>query len=95
MAPQILTRLRELDALPHGSVVMATSSPAPCYFRRVPGGWHACTPYGDTSLHEQLVRELDGWPVTLAHRDLRRPVALVARPDDLPRPVPELAGVWA
>lgn len=92
--PQVLTRLRELDALPFGSVIMATSSPAPCYFRRVPGGWHACSAYGDTALHEQLVRELDGWPVTLAHRDLRRPVALVARPDELrPVVVPELAGV--
>lgn len=88
MAPQILTRLRELDALPFGAVVMATSSPAPRYFRRVAGGWHACGPYGDTALHEQLVRELDGWPVVLPHRDLRRPVAVVARPD-------ELAGVAA
>ena len=86
MAPRILTRLRELDALPLGAVVMATSSPAPRYFRRVAGGWHACGPYGDTALHEQLVRELDGWPVTLAHRDLRRPVAVVT---------PELAGVPA
>lgn len=88
MMPQVLTRLRELDALPLGAVVMASSSPAPCYFRRVFGGWHACGPYGDTALHEQLVRELDGWPVVLPHRDLRRPVAVVARPD-------ELAGVAA
>lgn len=95
--PQKLTRLRELHALPVGSVILASSAPDPRYFRRVVGGWHACDAYGDTALHELLVRELDGWPIVLPNCEIRRPVALVARPDDLPRPVlvPELAEVPA
>lgn len=78
-----LARLRELDALPCGTLVLATSNPDPRYFRRVPGGWHAADATGCTELHEVLVRELDGWPSALPSRDLRRPVYVVARPDEL------------
>lgn len=83
-APTKLTRIRELDGLPHGSVVMATSAPHPRYFRRVPGGWAACDAFGRTALQDVLARELPGWPPVLPSRDLRRPVALVALPDELP-----------
>ena len=81
---QQLTRLRELEALRPGTVVMATSSPRPRYFRRVLGGWAACDPYGRTGLQRLLSRELEGWPPVLPSKDLRRPVAVVALPEDLP-----------
>lgn len=81
---QQLTRLRELDALRPGTVVMATSSPHPRYFRRVPGGWAASDSFGRTALQTILARELDGWPPVLPSSDLRRPVAVVALPEDLP-----------
>lgn len=81
---QRLTRLRELEALRPGTVVMATSSPHPRYFRRVLGGWAASDAYGRTGLQRLLSAELDGWPPVLPSRDLRRPVAVVALPEDLP-----------
>jgi len=78
-----LRRLRELDALPLGTLVLATSSPAPRYFLRVAGGWHAADSRGRTDLHETLHAELSGWPTVLRNSDLRRPVYVVARPDEL------------
>lgn len=79
-----LTRIRELDALPHGTLVLATSNPHPRYFLRVAGGWHAASATGSTELHDILVRELDGWPPVLPSRDLRRPAYVVAAPHELP-----------
>lgn len=79
-----LTRLRELDSLASGTVVMATSNPSPRYFRRVPGGWAACDHAGHTALQRVLAAELEGWPDVLASRDLRRPVSVVALPHELP-----------
>lgn len=78
-----LRRLRDLDKLPLGTLVLATSSPAPRYFLRVAGGWHAADAHGSTELHDILVRELAGWPPVLTSRDLRRPVYVVANPDEL------------
>ena len=78
-----LRRLRELDALPLGTLVLATSSPAPRYFLRVAGGWHAADARGRTELQAILHRELTGWPPVLQHKDLRRPVYVVAKPDEL------------
>lgn len=78
-----LRRLRELDALPLGTLVLATSSPAPRYFLRVAGGWHAADARGRTELQAILYRELDGWPPVLRHEDIRRPAYVVASPDEL------------
>lgn len=78
-----LRRLRDLDKLPLGTLVLATSSPAPRYFLRVAGGWHAADATGCTELHDMLVRDLSGWPSELSSRDLRRPVYVVAKPDEL------------
>lgn len=78
-----LPRLRDLEALPLGTLVIATSSPAPRYFLRVAGGWKAADSRGDTTLQRVLVADLEGWPAVLPHRDIRRPVYVVARPDDL------------
>lgn len=79
-----LRRLRELAALPHGTLVLATSNPDPRYFLRVPGGWHAATADGSTELQAILARDLTGWPDTLGHHDLRRPVYVVADTHELP-----------
>lgn len=81
-----LRRLRELDALPLGTLILASSNPDPRYFLRVPGGWHAADAYGDTALQRILAADLTGWPDTLTHDDIRRPVAVVAKPDELPVP---------
>ena len=78
-----LTRLRELDALPLGTLVLATSSPAPRYFLRVAGGWHAADARGRTELQAILHSELAGWPPVLQHKDIRRPAYVVAHPDEL------------
>lgn len=78
-----VARLRELAALPLGTLVLATSSPAPRYFLRVAGGWNAADYRGDTTLQRVLAADLDGWPAVLPHRDIRRPVYVVARPDEL------------
>lgn len=78
-----LRRLRELDALPLGTLVLATSSPAPRYFLRVAGGWHAADARGRTELQAILYRELEGWPPVLRHDDIRRPAFVVAKPDEL------------
>ena len=79
-----LTRLRELHALPHWTLVLATSNPDPRYFLRVPGGWHAADPWGCTDLQDILAHELEGWPDVLSHEDVRRPVYVVADPHELP-----------
>lgn len=81
-----LRRIRELDALPLGTLILATSSPAPRYFLRVAGGWHAADAHGSTELHDILVRELAGWPAVLRHKDIRRPVYVVADPHELTVP---------
>lgn len=87
MTDRTLTRLRELDGLPLGTLVLATSSPAPRYFLRVAGGWHAADPWGSTDLHDSLTADLAGWPRVLSHRDIRRPVYVIGKPDELePRP---------
>lgn len=78
-----LRRLRELDALPLGTLVLATSSPAPRYFLRVAGGWHAADAHGRTDLQAILHAELSGWPPVLRHGDIRRPAYVVAKPDEL------------
>lgn len=78
-----LRRIRELSALPTGTLVLATSSPAPRYFLRVPGGWHAADAHGRTDLQRTLASELAGWPDVLSHKDIRRPAYVVARPDEL------------
>lgn len=92
---QKLVRLRELDALRPGSLIMATSSPAPRYFLRVPGGWHAADAHGCTALQRILAAELEGWPDTLPTSDIRRPVVVVALPEELDPALPELADLAA
>lgn len=82
MSVDRLTRIRELDALPLRSLVLVTA-PAPVYFLRVAGGWKAADARGRTDLHDELVRDLAGWPATLSSRDLRRPVAVVDRVPEL------------
>lgn len=84
-ADRQLRRLRELDALPLGTLVLATSSPAPRYFLRVAGGWHAADARGRTDLQAILHAELAGWPPVLRHEDIRRPAYVVAKPDELDR----------
>lgn len=81
---QKLVRLRELEALRPGTVIMANSAPDPRYFRRVPGGWAASDPFGRTALQRILAQELEGWPDVLPTADIRRPVVVVALPDELP-----------
>lgn len=89
-----LVRLRELDALAMGTVIMASSSPVPRYFRRVAGGWAACDAYGCTALQAILHAELDGWPEVLPSHDIRRPAMIVARAGELPDVLPfRLEGV--
>lgn len=78
-----LTRLRDLDALPLGTLVLATSSPAPRYFLRVAGGWKAADAHGSTELHAILYRDLSGWPLVLDHADILRPAYVVASADEL------------
>lgn len=77
-----IDRIRELDALPVGTIVRATSSPEPRYFRRYGSGWLACSLDGDTRLHVELWVALDGWPPVLPSSDLRRPATVVCMPDD-------------
>lgn len=72
-----LTRLRELDQLPAGTIVIATSHPEPRYFLRHGSGWLACSALGDVTEHMQLWAQLEGWPAFLKSRDLRRPVTVV------------------
>lgn len=72
-----LTRVRELDDLPAGTIVLATSSPEPRYFLRHRWGWAACSALGDVTEHMELWTQLDGWPAFLKSRDLRRPVIVV------------------
>lgn len=81
---QKLIRLRELEALRVGTVIMANSAPDPRYFRRVPGGWAASDAFGRTALQRILARELEGWPDVLTTDDIRRPAVVVALPDELP-----------
>lgn len=78
-----LTTLRQLDRLPLRSLVLV-HAPAPRYFLRVAGGWKAADARGSTGLHDELERDLEGWPAVLESRDLRRPVVVLER-------VPELA----
>lgn len=72
-----LTRVRELDDLPAGTIVLATSHPEPRYFLRHGSGWLACSALGDVAEHMALWTQLDGWPAFLQSRDLRRPVTVV------------------
>lgn len=72
-----LTRVRELDDLPAGTIVLATSHPEPRYFYRHSSGWLACSALGDVTEHIQMWAQLDGWPAFLTSRDLRRPVTVV------------------
>lgn len=72
-----LTRVRELDDLPAGTIVLATSHPEPRYFYRHSSGWLACSALGDVTEHMTLWTQLDGWPAALPSRDLRRPVTVV------------------
>ena len=72
-----LTRLRELDQLPTGSIVLATSHPEPRYFLRHGSGWLACSALGDVTEHMTLWTQLEGWPAFLTSKDLRRPVTVV------------------
>lgn len=81
-----LTYARELDTLPLGSVVLVSSSPDPCYFRRSSLGWLACHRDGDTSLHAELVEDLDGWPTALPTRELRLPAVVIYLPADMVLP---------
>lgn len=74
---QKLTRLRELDQLPAGTIVLATSHPEPRYFYRHGSGWLACSALGDVTEHMTLWTQLEGWPAFLKSRDLRRPVTVV------------------
>lgn len=74
MIQRRLTRIRELNALREGTLVMVSDTPEPRYFRKAPHGWYAADAHGDTALHHELVRELQGWPETLNSTDLRRPV---------------------
>lgn len=76
-----LTRLREMDALPAGSIVRATSSPTPRYFLRWGSGWLACDELGDVAEHMDIWAQLDGWPIVLPSRDLRRPVTVHELPE--------------
>ena len=76
-----LTRLREMDALPAGSIVRATSSPAPRYFLRSGSGWLACDELGDVAEHMDIWKQLDGWPIVLPSRDIRRPVTVHELPE--------------
>lgn len=92
---QPMVRIRELDAVRPGTLVMATSSPAPRYFLRVPGGWHAADAHGCTALQRILSAELEGWPDTLPSDDIRRPAVIVAHPDELDPALPELADLAA
>lgn len=72
-----VTRLRELDYLPAGTIVLATSHPEPRYFLRHSSGWLACSALGDVTEHMTLWTQLEGWPAFLPSRDLRRPVTVV------------------
>lgn len=76
-----LRRLRELERLTIGAVVLADSAPEPRYFRRWYGGWLACSPTGNTRLHDRMHAELAGWPLVLPLADIRRPVVVVAVPE--------------
>ena len=76
-----LTRLREMDALPAGSIVRATSSPTPRYFLRWGSGWLACDELGDVAEHMDIWAQLDGWPIVLPSRDIRRPVTVHELPE--------------
>lgn len=82
--PRKLTRVRELDALPVDTLVMVSGTVEPRYFRRAGSGWHAADAHGDTALHDELVRDLSGWPEAVPSRDLLRPVYVVAEPHELP-----------
>lgn len=73
-----LTRIRELNRLPAGTIVLATSHPEPRYFLRHSLGWLACSALGDVTEHMALWTQLEGWPAFLKSRDLRRPVTVVA-----------------
>lgn len=92
--PRKLTRVRELNALRAGTLVMVSGTVEPRYFLRAGSGWHAADAYGDTALQDELVRDLAGWPETVPSRDLLRPVYVVAEPHEL---APELvhSGGWA
>lgn len=80
----VVGRVREMNALPAGCIIRATSSPAPCYFLRAGAGWLACDELGDVTLHMDLWANLDGWPAILPSRDVRRPVTVMAVPHELP-----------
>lgn len=77
MTVEKITRVRELDKLPPGTIVLATSQPEPRYFLRHSSGWLACSALGDVTEHMKLWAQLDGWPAFLPSRDLRRPVTVV------------------
>lgn len=79
-----LTRLREMDALPAGSIIRAASSPDPRYFLRWGSGWLACDERGDVAEHMDMWAQLDGWPPVLPSRDVRRPVTVMEAPRELP-----------
>lgn len=76
-----LSRLRELDDLHPGTIVLATSHPEPRYFLRHRSGWLACSPLGDVTEHMTMWAQLDGWPAFLRSRDLRRPVVVIVAHD--------------
>lgn len=80
----VVGRVREMNALPAGCIIRATSSPAPRYFLRWGSGWLACDELGDVSLHMDLRDQLDGWPKVLPSHEVRRPVTVMAVPHELP-----------
>lgn len=92
---QPMTRIRELEAIRPGTLVMATSSPSPRYFLRVSSGWHAADYRGCTALQRILSAELEGWPDALHSSDLRLPAVIVSYPDELDPALPELADIAA
>lgn len=74
-----LTRLRDLEKQPTGTIVLATSHPEPRYFLRHRSGWLACSALGDVTEHMELWAQLEGWPPFLNSRDLRRPATVVGQ----------------
>lgn len=80
----VVVRLRDMDRFPAGSIVRATSSPAPRYFLRWGSGWLACDELGNVAEHMDMWAQLDGWPPVLPSRDVRRPITVMEVPHELP-----------
>src|SRR5699024_9964378 len=73
----LVTRVRELDDIPAGTIVLATSHPEPRYFLRHSSGWLACNARGDVTEHTTMRTQLDRWPAFHNSKDLRRHVTVV------------------